>query len=150
MQSRSAQQVVPAPAEALYAWLLVVENWPQFMEGLDAVELRSFRRYRWTVRHGQRTTTVDVALSADPREKRLSWRRIKHSAFDGTLRLTSAGDGRTRVDLGLHLSPTDLVDGIPGVGERTAWDADRDLKNLADLVRAGQVVPAPESGRVRR
>jgi uncharacterized membrane protein len=139
MHRNSAQMVIPAPVDVLYAWLLDVENWPDFMDGLDAVEPLSYRRYRWSVAQGARRQQVDVVLSADPRQHRVSWCRTSRSSPDGTFRLEPAGDGRTRVELTLDVRPVDLVESVLTDPHGAA---ERDLQALAALVRAGRLAKA--------
>jgi uncharacterized membrane protein len=139
MPRNSAQTVVPAPADALYAWLLDVDRWPEFMDGLEAVEPLSYRRYRWSVAHGARRQSVDVVLGADPRRRRISWCRTSRSSPDGVFLLEPVADGRTRVDLTIDVRPADLVESVLTA---PAGAAERDLQALAALVRAGRLAEA--------
>lgn len=145
MNRHRASVVVPAPLDELYEWLHEVEHWPQFLDGLEAVETLGYRRYRWTVRYAGRSETCDVVLSIDPGEHRYTWRHLAGAPFDGTIRLTAVGESRTKVDLDMHIKPSGLIDGIVEFTGRAGWEVQHDLQRLRDLVAGGAL---RESGAV--
>lgn len=137
--SHRASLLVPVGIEDLYAWLHEVENWPRFLEGLDAVEQVGYRRYRWTITYAGRTSTCDVAVSMDPREHRISWKHLAGAPFDGIIRLAPAGESRTQVDLAVNIKPTGLIDGVLEFTGRGRWLAERDLQRLREVVTHGEL-----------
>lgn len=134
--SSRARLVVPIGVDDLYSWLHDVANWPQFLEGLEAVEPLGYHRYRWQVTFGRRPGTCDVVVSVDPQEHRFSWRHLAGTPFDGTIRLTPVTEDRTQVDLVVDVKPLDLLDGVVDLGGRDDWMAERDLQRLRDVVAA--------------
>lgn len=135
--TQRASLVVPAAPDDLYAWLHDVENWTRFLEGLEAVEQIGYRRYRWTITYAGRTTTCDVAVTMDARDRRFAWRHLAGAPFDGVLRLTPAGEGRTKVDLHVDIKPSGLLDGVVEFTGRGRWLAELDLQRLRELVHSG-------------
>lgn len=134
--SQRASVAVPAPADELYAWLREVENWPQFLEGLDAVESLGYRRYRWRITYAGRSETCDVVVTPDAEERRISWRHLAGKPFDGTLRMTPLSADRTRVDLVIDIKPVGLAQGIADFTHHTGWMAERDVQRLRDVVES--------------
>lgn len=147
--SHRASIAVPAPADELYGWLHDVEHWPQFLEGLDAVESLGYNRYRWHVTYARRSDTCDVVVTADPKERRFSWRHLAGKPFDGTIRLTPLGGERTQVDLSVDIKPVGLIDGIVEFTGHGGWMAERDLQRLRDVVVAGDVLRRDEDETTR-
>ena len=135
--SHAARLAVPAGIEELYDWLRHVENWPRFMEGLEAVEPLGYRRYRWTVSYARRTSTCDVTVSMDPQAHRIAWRHHAGTAFDGVLRLFPVSPQRTEVDIFLTIKPSGLIEGVVDFSGRGGWLAERDLQRLRELVAHG-------------
>lgn len=142
MSSKRASATVPMRPEALFEWLCTVENWPQFLEGLDAVEKLGHRRYRWSVCFAKHERTVDVVTSVDLRQHRISWKHLSGGSFDGSVRVTAVGDARSQVDLVLDVEPEGFVEGVVdafGATGTTGWMAHRDVQRLQDLVKAGSI-----------
>ena len=144
--SHAARLAVPAPIDELYDWLRHVENWPRFLDGLEAVEPLGYRRYRWAVTYAGRTSTCDVTVSVDPHEHRISWRHHAGAPFDGVLRLIRVSEHRTEVDLFLSIKPTGLIDGLAELAGRGGWLATRDLQRLRELVAHGGLATAASTG----
>jgi uncharacterized membrane protein len=140
-----ASVAMPASVEALFGWLKDVGRWPDFLEGLDAVEEVGFRRYRFAVNYAGRTRSCDVAVSIDPRDGRVAWKHLHGPAFDGTLRLRPLTPERTRVDLLIDIEPVGLLDGFVESSGMTDVMATRDLQRLRRLVLDGVVTGRPVS-----
>lgn len=138
MSEHHASRVVSCDATTLYTELSDVQLWPEFLEGLEAVEPLGHHRYRWTVCFAGRTRPreVDVVLSLDPRTHRVSWRHLTRPAFDGSFRLEPVSESRTRVHLDLAPTPEGSLEGLYDVARMDHWDAGRDLERLADVLAA--------------
>lgn len=144
--SHAARLAVPAGLDELYDWLRHVENWPQFLEGLDAVEPLGYRRYRWTITYGRHTSTCDVTLSMDPHEHRIAWKHHAGAPFDGVMRLFPVSEHRTEVDLFVNIKPQGLIDGVLDFTGRGGWLAERDLQRLREVVAHGGLGSAVAAG----
>lgn len=147
--SHAARLAVPAQVDELYDWLRHVENWPMFLEGLEAVEPLAYHRYRWTVTYARRTSTCDVTVSTDPHEHRISWKHHAGTPFDGVIRLFPLSEHRTEVDLFLTIKPSGLIDGVVDFTGRGGWLAERDLQRLRELVAHGGLASSLAAGHDR-
>lgn len=138
MSEHHASRTVSCDETTLYRELCDVERWPDFLEGLESVEPLGHHRYRWTVCFAGRTRprTVDVVVTMDPRQHRVSWRHLTRPAFDGSFRLEPVSEGRTRVHLDLAPTPEGSLEGLYDVARMDHWDARRDLERLADALAA--------------
>jgi uncharacterized membrane protein len=145
VNSKRASAHIPMRPDALFEWLCTVENWPRFVDGLDAVEKIGHRRYRWSVRYAKHARTVDVVMSVDAHQHRIAWKHLNGGSFDGTLRVTPLGDTRSQVDLALDIEPEGFVEGVVdafGTTGTSGWMAQRDLQKLQDLVTSGAISSA--------
>jgi uncharacterized membrane protein len=143
MTHQEASAVVSLPVAEVETRLRQVEQWPNFLIGVDGVTTSSFERYAFTVRSGRHTRVVPVAVLARPREHRIAWRALAGPAFDGEFRLHALDDGRTRVVLSLTAEPAGFLAGLGEmVGSSTSMStAMLDLQRLEAFL-AGTGAPA--------
>lgn len=147
--SHAARLAVPAQVDELYDWLRHVEDWPRFLEGLEAVEPLGYHRYRWTITYAGRTSTCDVTVSLDPHDHRISWKHHAGAPFDGVMRLFPVSDRRTEVDLFVNIKPQGLIDGVLDFSGRGGWLAERDLQRLREVVAHGGLASSVPAGSAR-
>jgi len=134
MTHQQATSVVAAPIRTVESRVRDVLGWPRFMLGVEQVTEISFGRYRFVVRNGSRTRTVDVAVTAHPREHRIVWCALNGPRFDGELRLAEVDADHTRVRLTLRVEPLGLLAGLADMVSSSADAATIDLRRLDDLV----------------
>ena len=147
--SHAARLAVPAQVDELYDWLRHVEDWPMFLEGLEAVEPLGYHRYRWVITYAGRTSTCDVTVSFDPHDHRISWKHHAGAPFDGVMRLFPVSDHRTEVDLFVNIKPQGLIDGVLDFSGRGGWLAERDLQRLREVVAHGELASSVAAVRAR-
>ena len=137
MRRQEASTVVAAPLSAVEGTLTDVARWPEFLSGLEAVEVTGHERYRFTVTDGGRRRTVAVCVVPHVAEHRISWHALEGPRYVGELRLNAVDDGHTRVDLTLTADPVRMLDGLREmVGERHRT-VEVDLQRLDKLLTAG-------------
>lgn len=128
-----AECVVVFGASDLFAELRHVDDWPEFVEGLNSVVPIGHHRYRWDLVYAGAPRLVDVVLSFDHRRRSITWRSLRRPKFDGGLRLAPLDAHRTRVHLWMSVEPVGLVQGLTERGLTNALAA-RNLQRLADWV----------------
>lgn len=131
MTHQEATSVVRQPVEQVYARLAVVEEWPRFLMGVEAVRGKSHERYVFTIKDGGgHVRDVDVAVGHHPGEHRIAWHSLFGAKFDGELRLADAGPAGTRVHLSLTVEPAGFLAGLSEMVGATAPAAAIDLQRL--------------------
>jgi len=136
-----AECVVVFGATELFAELRRVDDWPDFVEGLNAIEQLGHHRYRWDLVYAGSPRLVDVVLSFDHRRRSISWKSRHRPRFDGGLRLAPLDAHRTRIHLWMSVEPVGLVQSLTEPGLTNAMVA-RNLQRLSDWTATRRHAPA--------
>jgi uncharacterized membrane protein len=134
MTHQQAVSVVPAPLGIVERTLRDVGDWPQFLLGVERVVATSFGRYTFTVKDGNATRNVDVAVVAHPGEHRMVWHALAGPRFDGEVRLTAVDDRHTRVTLSLTADPAGFLSALSDFIRSPETTASLDLARLETMV----------------
>ena len=126
--------MLAAPLKVVEQRLRDVDDWPQFLLGLERVTQTSFGRYQFVVRDGTGSRTMDVAVVAHPREHRIAWHALTGSRFDGEVRLAEADAGHTRVSLSLTVEPQGFLARLSDLVSSSQSAATLDLQRLESFI----------------
>ncbi|MFN0284921.1 MAG: SRPBCC family protein [Kineosporiaceae bacterium] len=140
MTHQEASSVVKLPLARVYERLARVEDWPQFLMGVEAVRRTGHDRFVFTVKDGaNRVRDVDIAVGRRPGEHRIAWHALGGPKFDGELRLAEAGSQHTRVQLMLTAEPAGFLAGLSEMVGASAPAAVIDLQRLEAHLGAAPV-----------
>jgi uncharacterized membrane protein len=134
MPRQESTAVVRAGLADLEARLVRVEDWSQFLAGLDRVERTGYGRYRFHVRQGSSTFDVPVAVTRDAKAHRISWRSLEGPTLSGEFRLAPVDEHHTRAHLVVVSEPRGFAANVAAMVTTTKDEATIDLQRLEALV----------------
>jgi uncharacterized membrane protein len=143
MTHHEASTVVNLPVAEIETQLRRIEEWPQYVPGVESVTRTAFERYVFRVRSGDDIRDVHVAVVAHPRDHRITWRALSGPAYGGEFRLHSEGQ-RTRVGLSLTAEPAGFLSVVTELVAGSTAAADVGLQRMeAHLFGADTGAAAP-------
>ena len=143
----TAVTTVGKPPQEVYSFWRTLENLPQFMTHLDAVEQTGPTRSRWaaTAPFG-RTVDWEAEVVDDVTGKRIAWRSTEGSQItnEGTVRFDPApGDRGTEVfvEITYQMPGGKLGEAVAKFfGEEPHQQLDDDLRRLKQVLETGEIV----------
>jgi uncharacterized membrane protein len=135
MRNQQASTTVRAPVDVVERYLADVEEWPNFMVGVESVARQDDDTYRFGLYDGTQRRETVVAVRHQPILHRVSWESREGPAFTGKLQLTALDAEHTRVRLELVEHPSSfmaaLTDMLLPRTDRAAYDLARLSEQLA-------------------
>lgn len=117
---------VAAPATAVYNQWTQFEEFPNFMDGIDAVKQVDAKHLHWRAHVGPRKVEWDAEIVEQRPDAVISWRSTSGAENSGTVRFTPLGPYSTRIDLTLEFAPEGffelLGDALGAVARRVEGD----------------------------
>ncbi|MEU6577899.1 SRPBCC family protein [Streptomyces sp. NPDC046805] len=128
---------VDVPVRAAYNQWTQFEDFPQFMEGVEAVEQLDDTHNHWTTKLGGMRRDFDTEIVDQLPDERITWRTISGDTRQrGSVRFLSLGDDRTRVAIVMDIEPTGPVE---TVGD---WLGAADRRVKGDMRRFKEFIEA--------
>ena len=127
---------VNVPVRTAYNQWTQFESFPQFMEGVEAVQQRDDRHLHWRATIAGKTEEWDAAITAQQPDRVVAWRSTMGAENAGTVTFTSLGMERTRVDLALDYTPTGPVEKAGDVLGLVARRVEGDLARFKAFIEA--------------
>lgn len=134
---------VEAPIERVFQLWSDFENFPGFMENVQAIERTGERTTRWKVEAPLgRFVEWDAETTAVDRNRRIAWRATGDVGNSGEVRFQPRGAGRTlvEVDMEYHAPAGPLGELAARVFDNPAKDVEEDLERFKDLAEGREVV----------
>jgi uncharacterized membrane protein len=120
---------VQVPVRVAYNQWTQFEEFPKFMEGVEAVSQLDDTHLHWVAEFGGTRREWDAEISEQVPDQRIAWRATSGTDNAGVVTFHSLDDGETRVMLQLDLEPDGLVeqagDKLGFVKRRAAGDLER-------------------------
>ncbi|WP_158590449.1 Hsp20 family protein [Noviherbaspirillum cavernae] len=137
---------VNVPIHVVYQQLTRFDQYPQFMQGVDAVRQVDATHLHWRTRIAAQTMQWDAEITEQVPDRCIAWRNIGGPKNTGRMEMQSVTQGKTRVTLAMECNDDDVHDGQrptssqPGNPElELRQRAEQDLARLKKLVESGQV-----------
>ncbi|WP_330460943.1 SRPBCC family protein [Streptomyces sp. NBC_00820] len=104
---------VDVPVRTAYNQWTQFEEFPNFMEGVEAVEQLDDTHNHWITKMGGIRRDFDTEIVDQLADDRITWRSISgDTRQSGSVRFQSLGNDRTRVELVMDVEPTDPVETV--------------------------------------
>lgn len=133
---------VNAPLHAAYAQLSHFEDYPRFMQGIDAVQQTDDAHLHWSARMDGETIEWDAEITEQTSDRCIAWRNLDGPQNAGKVELQSAQPEKTRIVFTLECDPGSLLPStIPDAEAALAEQLEQDLARLKILIesRGGEI-----------
>lgn len=128
--------VVDVPVSIAYNQWTQFEEFPRFMEGVEAVRQLDDKRLHWRARIAGKVREWDAEISEQIPDQRIAWHSIEGARNAGVVTFHWLNDTTTRVMLQLEFQPDDAVETVGdalGVPERQVAN---DLKRFKEFIES--------------
>jgi uncharacterized membrane protein len=120
---------VDVPVRTAYNQWTQFEEFPSFMEGVEAVRQLSDTQLHWVAKVAGARREWDAEITEQHPDERVAWKATSGAQNDGVVTFHRLGDGQTRVMLQLEFDPDGFVekagDALGVVRARTRGDLER-------------------------
>ena len=134
---------VDVPVRVAYNQWTQFEEFPRFMEGVEAVQQLDNRRLHWKANIAGKTEEWDAVITEQEPDMRVAWTNTTGAKNAGVVTFHKLDDHKTRVTLQLDYDPEGVVE---NVGDKLGFVGRRvegDLKRFKEFIEArGQATGA--------
>lgn len=126
---------VAVPARTAYNQWTQLEDFPKFLENVEAVEQVDDRHVRWRARIGGKTREWEAEISEQIPDKRIAWHSLSGARNAGVVTFHRLADDRSKVMLQLDYEPEGLLENVGdalGIGKRTVSKALHQFKEFVE------------------
>lgn len=103
---------VEVPASTAYNQWTQFEEFPRFMEGVQAVQQLDDRHLQWQAEIGGKTVEWKAEISEQIPDKRIAWRSVEGARNAGVVTFHRLSDDRTRIMLQLDYEPDGAIERV--------------------------------------
>lgn len=137
---------IKLPLHKVYQQLTQFEDYPRFMEEVEAVRRLDDTHLHWTTRMANRSVEWDAEITEQEPDRCIAWRNVSGPTNTGKVEVQAVGPDTARVTCTLESAPEQVPGSPAGNSEQEMAQRLRlDLARLKDLIEA----PAAESGSAR-
>jgi uncharacterized membrane protein len=120
---------VNVPVRTAYNQWTQFEEFPQFMEGVEAVKQLDNQRLQWRANIGGRVEEWEARITEQHPDERIAWKNTTGAPNAGVVTFHRLSDTKTRVMLQMEYDPQGVVENIGDmlgvVSRRVASDLER-------------------------
>jgi len=120
---------VKVPVRTAYNQWTQFEEFPQFMEGVEAVRQLDNQRLHWRANVGGKVEEWDAVITEQHPDERIAWKNTTGASNAGVVTFHRLSDTTTRVMLQLEYDPQGVVENVGDmlgvVSRRIAGDLER-------------------------
>ena len=120
---------VEVPVRTAYNQWTQFEEFPQFMEGVEAVRQLDNQRLHWRANVGGKVEEWDAVITEQHPDERIAWKNTTGASNAGVVTFHRLSDTTTRVMLQLEYDPQGVVENLGDmlgvVSRRVAGDLER-------------------------
>jgi uncharacterized membrane protein len=140
---------VDVPVRTVYNQWTQFEEFPRFMEGVEAVRQLDDKRLHWKAKIAGKTEEWDAVIIEQVPDRRIAWRSTTGARNDGAVTFFPLGSARTRVQLRLDVEPQGPIENLGvalGLLERRV---EGDLNRFKEFIEGRRVASGAWRGEVR-
>ncbi|MFN7138153.1 MAG: SRPBCC family protein [Limisphaerales bacterium] len=150
---------VNAPIRAVYNQWTQFEEFPRFMDGIDAVQQLDNKRLHWKATIAGKTKEWDAEIVEQTPDQIISWRSISGAANSGTVRFNVVDANTTKVSLTLNYEPENATEKMGDALGLVSSKVEGDLKRFREFIEErgretggwrGEIHGGQESGSGQR
>lgn len=141
---------VDVPVSVAYNQWTQFESFPQFMEGIKAVQQLDDQRLKWDAEFAGRRETWEAKITEQTPDSRIAWTSTSGRKNAGVVTFHHLADNKTRVMLQMDYETEDLVENIGemlGVIERRI---EGDLERFKEFIEGRGSATGAWRGEITR
>lgn len=143
---------VEVPCATAYNQWTQFEEFPSFMDGVQAVTQLDDRRLHWKAEIGGKTIEWDAEITEQHPDQRIAWKSLNGAQNAGVVTFHRISDTSCRIALQLDYEPEGIVENIGSFLGVVSHRAKGDLARFKDFIEARGVesggwrteVPSPD------
>jgi uncharacterized membrane protein len=120
---------VNVPVSTAYNQWTQFEEFPRFMEGVEAVRQLDQQRLHWRAKIGGKVEEWEAVITEQHPDERIAWKNTTGAANAGVVTFHRLADNKTRVMLQMEYDPQGVVENLGDllgvVSRRVASDLER-------------------------
>src|SRR5256885_4385493 len=106
---------VDVPVRAAYDQWTQFEEFPKFMDGVEAVQQLDDKRLHWRAKVAGKMNEWDAEITQQMPDQVIAWRSMSGDRNEGTVRFQPMGAEKTKIELEMHWEPKDVVERVGDV-----------------------------------
>lgn len=115
------------------------ESFPQFMEGVEAIQQIDDTHLHWVIKVGPSTREFDATITEQHPDERVAWKSDDGPEHAGVVTFHRLDDSTTRVTVQMDLDPEGFVENVADKAGVLTHRVKGDLANFKKLIeRSGQ------------
>lgn len=136
MESIEKSIEVNAPISSVYNQWTQFEQFPHFMEGVEAVQQLDDKRLHWKAEIAGKTKEWDAEIFEQIPEQRIAWRSMSGARNSGMVNFRSLGENQTEVTLKLNYEPEGATEKVGDALGFVSHRVQGDLKRFKEFIEA--------------
>ena len=106
---------VAVPVSTAYNQWTQFEEFPRFMEGVEAVQQLDDKRLHWRAKVAGKVEEWDAEIREQAPDKIIAWRSTSGARNEGIVRFVPLDENKTKLELEMHWEPKDVTERIGDV-----------------------------------
>ncbi|TAH38749.1 MAG: SRPBCC family protein [Planctomycetota bacterium] len=127
---------VDVPVRVAYNQWTQFEDFPQFMEGVKAVQQLDAKRLLWRASIGGKDVEWTAEITEQVPDQVIAWRSTSGARNHGTVRFAPQGSGETRVTLHLEYEPVGAMESTGSALGLVSARIEGDLKRYKGFIES--------------
>jgi uncharacterized membrane protein len=103
------------PVRVAYDQWTQFEDFPKFMDGVEAVQQLDDKRLHWRAKVAGKMNEWDAEITQQMPDQIIAWRSMSGDRNEGIVRFQSMGADKTKIELEMHWEPKDVVERVGDV-----------------------------------
>jgi uncharacterized membrane protein len=128
--------VVDVPVRTAYNQWTQFEEFPHFMEGVQAVKQLDDKRLHWRANIGGKEKEWDAEITEQIPDSRIAWRSINGAPNAGVVTFHRLSDSQTKVMLQIDYAPEGLVENVGDAMGVVEQRVQGDLKRFKEFIES--------------
>ena len=127
---------VNVPVHTAYNQWTQFEEFPQFMEGVEAVRQLDNQRLHWRANVGGKVEEWDAVITEQHPDERIAWKNTTGASNAGVVTFHRLADNKTRVMLQMEYDPQGVVENVGDMLGVVSRRVANDLERFKEFIEA--------------
>ena len=141
---------VNVPVRTAYNQWTQFEEFPRFMEGVEAVRQLDQQRLHWRAKIGGKVEEWDAVITEQHPDERIAWKNTTGATNAGVVTFHRLSDTKTRVMLQMEYAPQGVVENLGDMLGVVSRRVANDLERFKEFIEARGQETGAWRGEVER